>query len=60
MKKTIITLYAVLVVIILVMGGIFALWYKGGSEISSHLIDINTGKPLPLALACFIEASEFL
>ncbi len=48
MKKTIVTLCTVLVVVILVFGGLFALWYKGGSELSSHVVDINTGKPSPL------------
>ena len=48
MKKTIVTLCTALVVVILVFGGLFALWYKGGSELSSHFVDINTGKPSPL------------
>jgi len=32
---------------LLVIGGLFALWYKGGSEISTHVVDIKTGKPSP-------------
>ena len=52
MKKTIVTLCTALVVVILVFGGLFALWYKGGSELSSHVVDINTGKPSPLISPC--------
>lgn len=31
----------------LLFGVLFFIWYKGGSEISSAYMDINTGKPSP-------------
>ncbi len=33
------------VFIIIVFGGLFAVWYKGGQESSNVIININTGKP---------------
>ncbi|NLW83577.1 MAG: hypothetical protein GXY41_04095 [Phycisphaerae bacterium] len=47
MSKELKIFVILITVAILIFGSLFALWYKGGSELSSFFIDINTMEPSP-------------
>lgn len=49
MSKTVGVFVIAAIVVILILGSLFGLWYKGGSELSSVYIDINTMKQSPAA-----------
>ena len=59
MKKKNIVLLVYIFIIILIIGGLCALWYRGDSELSSVYIDINTMKQSPVAPRLLYRGIKF-